>query len=235
MCWASGNGIFAIMADAAFRESERDRALGRYARIADPPLPSDLAPSTFENPDCYQPSRYRCAAATLETYFRELDAGNLAAIYVVTCWIVQVLLLDRCAFRPPRVPDRFPWQSSGILRERHQRRHISPQVEAAVVPPCVSDPLLRPANVLDNQRNVVSCRFACLALNPEALIEELDKKFRCRLRVVDLPFGPRQQFSNSHSTLFFRCFLQEYFHHGGSGKPTSCGVSAFARFHHIAL
>src|SRR5258708_22635067 len=65
---------------------------------------------------------------------------------------------------------------------RHQRRHIAPEVEASKIPPGTPDPLLRPAHVLDYQRDEMTCRFDGLALDAKARLEKGIVRWRQGLR-----------------------------------------------------
>lgn len=55
--------------------------------------------------------------------------------------------------------------------DRHQRRHITPQMERTVVEPRAPYPFLSTAHVLHDERDVSACGFACLCLDAKARIE----------------------------------------------------------------
>jgi len=55
---------------------------------------------------------------------------------------------------------------------RHQRRHVAPQVEAAVIPRRAPYPLLRAADILDHHRDVMARGFRRLSLDAEAGLEQ---------------------------------------------------------------
>ena len=54
---------------------------------------------------------------------------------------------------------------------RHKRWHIAPQVEASVVIPSFSNPLLRTSHILDNHWNVVTSGLYSLTLDAELRVE----------------------------------------------------------------
>ena len=83
------------------------------------------------------------------------------------------LLVSICAPLPPFLLGSEYADYRGCLeRMRHERGHIAPQVEAAIVPPRPTYPRLRTANVFHDKRNVPPCRLACLALDAEAGVEQ---------------------------------------------------------------
>ena len=55
---------------------------------------------------------------------------------------------------------------------RHQRRHIAPQIERSEVPASSPDPRLGAAHVLDDHRDMPAGSLACLALDAKAGIEQ---------------------------------------------------------------
>src|SRR3990167_7123729 len=69
-----------------------------------------------------------------------------------------------------------------LADDRHQRRHIAPEVEAPIVPAGPPDPLPRPADVLPHERAVSPGRFTRLALNPKARLKQRVIRRRQRLR-----------------------------------------------------
>src|SRR5258708_714511 len=73
-------------------------------------------------------------------------------------------------------------EGRALRGHRHQRRHIAPKVETPEVPPRLPDPLLRPAHVLDHERDEVSSRFDGLALDAKARLEKRIVRRRESLR-----------------------------------------------------
>jgi len=69
----------------------------------------------------------------------------------------------------------FPVQPAdlrGPPRDRHQRRHVAPQIERAEVPARSPHPFLRPAHVLHDQRDFTPSRLASLPLDTKARLEK---------------------------------------------------------------
>src|SRR3990167_6485886 len=61
---------------------------------------------------------------------------------------------------------------------RHQRWHIAPKVEAAKMGLSFTNPRLRALHVLNDHRNMMSCRFAGFPLNPKAGVKEFVRRGR---------------------------------------------------------
>src|SRR5882672_2816495 len=125
-------------------------------------------------------------------------------------------------------------------RNRHQRRNVPPQVIASEMPPSSPDPSLRPADVLDNQWNVSAGRFAGLALNSEAGLEERVIRRRKGLRFLPRhgAIAVRLAGRRSHdyrSTFELRTVKREYIlNHELPGIPaSSIVVSLNVKAYHI--
>src|ERR1019366_9060360 len=78
------------------------------------------------------------------------------------------------------VRDREPRSPVVLARARdgrHERGNIAPKVEAPERPPRSPDPWLRALDVLDDHRDMPACRFASLALDAKACIEQAVQAF----------------------------------------------------------